>query len=195
MVVPKRTTRIGLAVSLSAVAGGVTTRAKSNSVPTTCTAIVTTKPISTKNAMPRAFTATPFASATSGLTDANISGRAITASTRARAIVNKANTLICPVETANKLPNNTLVTVVLDSVASEANRIPKPVAKASTVPVAVARSEARFPRAPITSAPPTQKTASPRVGDKPSRTAPVAPGNPIWPRACAANSPSRTTTK
>ena len=68
-------------------------------------------------------------------------------------------------------------------------------ARASTVPVAVARSLAREPKSPMTTAPTTQNAPSPMSGEMPSSTAPVAPGNPMWPSAWAANSPWRTTTK
>ncbi len=49
--------------------------------------------------------------------------------------------------------------------------------------------------APITNAPPMQNTPSPSTTGRPSSAAPVAPGNPMWARACAANAVLRTMMK
>lgn len=54
----------------------MTTRANSNSVPTTWVAMATTSASNTRKAMAKARTGTPC-SATSGLIDANNSGRAM----------------------------------------------------------------------------------------------------------------------
>ena len=77
MAVAPATTTTGRAVSASAAAAGVTTRANSNSVPTTWVAMATTSASNTRKAMAKARTGTPRASATSGLIDANNSGRAM----------------------------------------------------------------------------------------------------------------------
>ena len=47
----------------------------------------------------------------------------------------------------------------------------------------------------MSSPPPTQNTASPRVTGTPIRIAPVAPGKPMWARAWAANAFCRVITK
>ena len=65
----------GRAVSMIAVAAGVTTRANSSRVPTAWTAIVTARPSSAMKITDSTRTGTPLASATSALTDANSSGR------------------------------------------------------------------------------------------------------------------------
>ena len=65
----------GRAVSMMAVAAGVTTSANSSRVPTACTAIVTARPSSAMKTTESTRTGTPLASATVGLTDANSSGR------------------------------------------------------------------------------------------------------------------------
>ena len=70
---------------------------------------------------------------------------------------------------------------------SRAKNSPRPVAKASTVPVAISRCVARLPNAPMTSAPPSANTPMPSETGSPNSTAPVAPGSPIWASACAAN--------
>ena len=72
-------------------------------------------------------------------------------------------------------------------VASELKNKPSPVANARIVPVTTSRSSAREPRAPMNNAPPRQNTPSPSTGGSPMRTAPVAPGKPMWASACAAN--------
>ncbi len=64
MPAPTAATKGGRAVTNSAVAHGVTTSAKSNSVPTTCTEIVTTNASKTMNTTPTALTGTALASAT-----------------------------------------------------------------------------------------------------------------------------------
>ena len=60
-------------------------------------------------------------------------------------------------------------------------------AKASTVPVAISRCEARLPKAAITKAPPSANAPMPNETGSPSSTAPVAPGRPMCAKACAAN--------
>ena len=101
----------------------------------------------------------------------------------------------CWCEIASRLPNNTFVIVLELLVARELKNKPSPVANANVVPVTTSRSEARFPNAPMTSAPPAQNTARPSTGGMPSSTAPVAPGSPMWARACAAKALRRTTMK
>ena len=78
---------------------------------------------------------------------------------------------------------------------NRAKNRPKPVAKASTVPVAISRSETRLPKAPITSAPPSANTPMPSDAGRPSNTAPVAPGRPIWASAWAAKVERRAMVK
>ena len=65
----------GRGVSMMAVAAGVTIRANSSSVPTTCTAIVTAPANSTMNKTDSARTGTPLASATGAFTELNSNGR------------------------------------------------------------------------------------------------------------------------
>ena len=108
---------------------------------------------------------------------------------------NTANVTSCSREMASRLPNNTLVIVLDDLVASELKNSPKPVASAKTVPVATSASDRRVPRTPMTSAPPTQNTPRPSATGRPRRTAPVAPGRPMWASAWGANAVLRTTTK
>ncbi len=192
---PSRATAVGRAVTSNAVAQGVTTRAKSNSVPTTCTAIVTTSASSRRNTTPSAFTGTPFASATCGSTDAKVSGRAITTRTRATPAVTNAKTVSWAVVTARRFPNSTFVTARVFCVASELKSRPRPVANARIVPVAISRSSISLPSSPIASAPATQKAPRPSVIGMPMSAANVAPGNAMWASACAANACRRTTTK
>lgn len=127
--------------------------------------------------------------------EANNSGLAmITIATTSTAVI-VPNTINCSAEMANRLPNSTLVTLVVLSVAIEANSTPSEVAKASTVPVATSRRSTRLPNAPIARPPATQNTARPSVTGAPIKAAPVAPGNPMWARAWAAKASRRTTTK
>ena len=119
----------------------------------------------------------------------------MTASTASRTASNTRNPMICPVVMVRIEPNR------IDCICWEAeldnlakNR-PRPVAKASTVPVAISRCEARLPSAPMTSAPPNANTPSPNETGRPSSTAPVAPGSPIWARACAAKVECRAMVK
>ena len=179
----------------SAVAAGVTTSANSSSVPTTCTAIVMARASSTMNATPSRRTGTPFASATCGSTDAKSSGRATTPRATASPTVKKVKVRIWSVEIASRLPNRTLVIVLVFSEASEAKSTPSPVAMASTVPVETSRFATRLPSAPIASPPLTQKIASPSVTGIPTSTANVAPGKPMWASAWAAKASRRITTK
>ena len=65
----------GRGVSMMAVAAGVTISAKSNSVPTAWTAIVTAKPKSAMKIIDSARTGRPLASATGALTEQKRSGR------------------------------------------------------------------------------------------------------------------------
>ena len=65
----------GRGVSMIAVAAGVTIRANSSSVPTTCTAMVTATANSTVKTIDSARTGTPRASATGAFTELNSSGR------------------------------------------------------------------------------------------------------------------------
>ena len=186
---------VGRAVSMMAVAAGVTNSANNSSVPTACTAMVTASPSSAMKMTDSRRTGTPLASATAGLTDANNSGRNTKVMTTVSTTTATANSTSWRPVTANRFPNRMLVTVLLLRVASELKNRPRPVAAASTVPVATSRSSARLPSAPITSAPPMQNTASPAVTGRPSSTAPVAPGNPMCARACAANAVLRTMMK
>ena len=98
-------------------------------------------------------------------------------------------------EIASRLPNSTAVVVLAFALASEANSTPSAVARARIVPVAISRSATRRPNSPISSPPPTQNTASPRVTGAPIRIAPVAPGKPMWASACAAKAFCRVMTK
>ncbi len=59
----------------------------------------------------------------------------------------------------------------------------------------VSRSLSRWPSAPITPAPPKQKTSSPQTGESEMTAAPAAPAKPTWERAWAANAVRRRTTK
>ncbi len=147
------------------------------------------------NAIPRGRTATPLASATCGSTDAKSKGRPMTTRATARPTVNTVNVWIWLCEMARRLPNRTLVTVLVFSDASEANRTPRPVATARIVPVETSRFETRLPSAPIARPPLTQKIASPSVTGIPASTAKVAPGNPMCASACAAKASRRITTK
>ena len=187
--------RPGRGVSMMAVAAGVTTSANSSRVPTTCTDMVTTRPSSTMNSTERARTGTLRERATRSSTEANSSGRKTAQTTATTPTRNAAKTTSSCGEMASRLPNSTLVIVDELRVACEEKYRPRPTAKASTVPVATSRSPARRPSAPITIAPPTQKTANPSVTGSPSSTAPVAPGRPMWASACAAKAVPRTTTK
>ena len=159
---------------------GVTTSANRSSVPTTCTAMVITSASSTRNTTPSARTGTPFAAATCSSSEAKASGRATTAITTATPAVTAVNRTSWRGEMARRLPNRTLVTVLALSEASDANRTPRPVAKASTVPVAISRLLTRSPRNPMASPPARQNTARPKVTGRPSRIAAVAPGKPMW---------------
>ena len=96
---------------------------------------------------------------------------------------------------ARRLPNSTLVTLAALSDANELNSTPSDVANARIVPVATSRRSTRLPSAPMASPPPMQNTASPSVTGTPTSSAPVAPGNPMWASAWAANASRRMTTK
>lgn len=135
----------------------------SSRVPTTWTAMVVARASSTMNTTPRARTGTPFASATCGFTDANVSGRAMAASTSTSTAVNTANTTSWSVVIASRLPNSTLVTVLALFVANELNSTPRPVANTRIVPVAISRSATFLPRNPMASAPAIVNTANPTV--------------------------------
>src|SRR5690349_9718970 len=87
--------RIGRAVTMIAVAAGVTTSANSSSVPTASTAIVTAIPNSTMNSTDKARTGTPLASATCALTDANSSGRKTNTTVAARTTSSAVNISSC----------------------------------------------------------------------------------------------------
>src|ERR1700682_6471580 len=67
--------RLGRVVNLSAIAAGVTIKAKMSSTPTTCTASETATARMIMNATDRAATGTPRAAATSSSTEANSNGR------------------------------------------------------------------------------------------------------------------------
>ena len=77
-------------------------------------------------------TGTPLASATSGLTEANNSGRYTTATTPAMSASAAAKVSNCWCDTARRLPKSTLVTVLLLLVAKELKNNPSPVAAASS---------------------------------------------------------------
>ena len=100
----------------------------------------------TTKAIPSARTGTPRASATAGSTEAKTSGRASTASASATAAVKSGEDQQLVAETASRLPNSTDVVVPALALASEANRTPRPVANARTVPVATSRSATRRPK-------------------------------------------------
>ena len=108
--------------------------------------MVMTRARRSRKTTPRARTGTPLAAATCASTDAKVSGRAMTAITTTMPAVNSANKVIWLGEMARRLPNSTLVTVVELFEASDANSTPSPVAKASTVPVAISRLLTRSPR-------------------------------------------------
>src|SRR5258707_15614274 len=76
----------GRAVSMIAVAAGVTTSANSSRVPTDCTAMVTARPSSAMKTTESRPTGTHLAPASSRLTDANNSGRYPNQTTRASTV-------------------------------------------------------------------------------------------------------------
>ncbi len=186
--------RIGRAVTMIAVAAGVTTSANSSSVPTASTAIVTAMPSRTMKSTDSARTGTL------GLghlgVDRGEQQRAEDEYDRGgQQDQQRGEHQQLLVSDGQQVAEQNVGQRRRILVASELKNRPKPVARASTVPVATSRSWARLPNAPITSAPPTQNAPSPNPTGSPSSAAPVAPGSPMWASAWAANAVLRTMTK
>ncbi|CAB4577695.1 unannotated protein [freshwater metagenome] len=193
------TLRIGTTIcdeeSLSAAAAGVTRSASTSSAPTICTAAATASPSSMMKMMPSSLAFTPLATATSGSSEAKLSGLQITSKTEitiSEMMViapsfGSSTATICPVRSPN------LLAALPGYKASARIPIPKPNGiKTATIEFL---SLALSPSKAMISAARNEPKTEPKTTSKPISRKTAAPANESSEIPCTAKDSSRCITK